>query len=394
VTTAIGQRRASAPASSANAARSSADLTAVEAAIETAEREQELAERYLSHVPVGTRRRLRTLRDELRTSLASEPRPRADTARRLRLLAGTGDRLHMLEGREGAARLEALMRIEEGLVRLRECTTPQQLIEAGPRELMRTCGFTRALVSRVRGSLWEPEVLEIAPGVDPEEKAFQEFVRDAEIPLAHLLMETEMVRRRIPVLVEDPYEDPHTFKPLVEAGRCTSYVAAPIMPTTRVIGFFHADRFGQELPVSPEDRDNMWVFAEHFGLLYERAVLVERLEGQRSRLHEILLKANAVIDEVCDAEIRLTRTELASDPRSPASSGEAHSAVRRLLSEREREVLDLMASGATNNQIARELVLSEGTVKSHVKRILRKLHVDSRAAAVARYLNLISRERA
>jgi DNA-binding NarL/FixJ family response regulator len=50
-----------------------------------------------------------------------------------------------------------------------------------------------------------------------------------------------------------------------------------------------------------------------------------------------------------------------------------------------------MASGATNNQIARELVVSEGTVKSHVKRILRKLHVNNRAGAVARYLHLMQR---
>jgi DNA-binding NarL/FixJ family response regulator len=55
---------------------------------------------------------------------------------------------------------------------------------------------------------------------------------------------------------------------------------------------------------------------------------------------------------------------------------------------REREVLDLMATGATNIQIAQALVVSEGTVKSHVKRILRKLHVANRSEAVARYLHL------
>jgi DNA-binding NarL/FixJ family response regulator len=47
-----------------------------------------------------------------------------------------------------------------------------------------------------------------------------------------------------------------------------------------------------------------------------------------------------------------------------------------------------MVSGATNAIIAGELVVSEGTVKSHVKRILRKLHVSNRAAAVARYMNM------
>jgi DNA-binding NarL/FixJ family response regulator len=45
-----------------------------------------------------------------------------------------------------------------------------------------------------------------------------------------------------------------------------------------------------------------------------------------------------------------------------------------------------MAAGATNALIARELFISEGTVKSHVKRILRKLNASNRAEAVSRYL--------
>jgi DNA-binding NarL/FixJ family response regulator len=98
-----------------------------------------------------------------------------------------------------------------------------------------------------------------------------------------------------------------------------------------------------------------------------------------------------MIDEVCSAEISLVRNEQATEPAPMTADSGARSAASRLLSAREREVLELMASGATNNQIARELVLSEGTVKSHVKRILRKLRVDSRAAAVARYLHLVRR---
>ncbi|MFJ8937470.1 LuxR C-terminal-related transcriptional regulator [Streptomyces sp. NPDC102365] len=54
------------------------------------------------------------------------------------------------------------------------------------------------------------------------------------------------------------------------------------------------------------------------------------------------------------------------------------------LTEREREVLDLVALGHGNHQIAGRLVLSEKTVRNHVSAILFKLQVSDRAAAVAR----------
>src|SRR5438270_4883246 len=53
------------------------------------------------------------------------------------------------------------------------------------------------------------------------------------------------------------------------------------------------------------------------------------------------------------------------------------------LSDREREVLDLLAKGKTNKDIARELFIAQATVKSHVENILRKLGATDRAGAVA-----------
>lgn len=54
------------------------------------------------------------------------------------------------------------------------------------------------------------------------------------------------------------------------------------------------------------------------------------------------------------------------------------------LSERERDVLSLMASGATNKEIARRLYLSPHTVKEHTSSLYRKLRVRNRAEAVRR----------
>jgi DNA-binding CsgD family transcriptional regulator len=54
------------------------------------------------------------------------------------------------------------------------------------------------------------------------------------------------------------------------------------------------------------------------------------------------------------------------------------------LTAREAEVLDLLREGLTNREIARRLVISTGTVRTHVEHILGKLDVHNRAAAIAR----------
>jgi RNA polymerase sigma factor (sigma-70 family) len=54
------------------------------------------------------------------------------------------------------------------------------------------------------------------------------------------------------------------------------------------------------------------------------------------------------------------------------------------LTEREREVLDLLAQGLTNKEIAERLVITTNTVKRHLKAIFEKLNVHTRSAATAK----------
>ena len=57
----------------------------------------------------------------------------------------------------------------------------------------------------------------------------------------------------------------------------------------------------------------------------------------------------------------------------------------KLLTDREMDVLRLIATGLSNKQIAAQLFISEETVKVHIRNLLRKLNVHSRVAATILY---------
>jgi DNA-binding CsgD family transcriptional regulator len=63
-----------------------------------------------------------------------------------------------------------------------------------------------------------------------------------------------------------------------------------------------------------------------------------------------------------------------------------------LLTAREREVLAWVARGKTNAEIARLLWLAPSTVRKHLENVYAKLGVNTRTAAVARFLGLIDAE--
>jgi DNA-binding CsgD family transcriptional regulator len=68
--------------------------------------------------------------------------------------------------------------------------------------------------------------------------------------------------------------------------------------------------------------------------------------------------------------------------------------VSEQLSRRELQVLELLATGANNSEIAAHFVISENTVKSHVSRILQKLPASNRTEAAFRYIELYGAPRA
>jgi DNA-binding NarL/FixJ family response regulator len=160
-----------------------------------------------------------------------------------------------------------------------------------------------------------------------------------------------------------------------------------------VIGFFHADRFGQSNNVTQGDLDSIALFAAEFGVLFEHAALGDRVRQQRATWTATLLAAIEGLQAQTVA-LRPPALPLAVPGASqrPAEIGTATGVHGQALTERERQVVNLLASGATNRLIAQELVLSVDTVKTHVKNVMKKLHATSRADAVAKYLQLRRRQ--
>lgn len=97
-----------------------------------------------------------------------------------------------------------------------------------------------------------------------------------------------------------------------------------------------------------------------------------------SPAEELVRAVHAVARGEAYLDPAVTTRVLSAYRRTPAVSD---SDVDKLTA-RERDVLVLVASGATNAEIAEQLVISGVTVKSHIGRIFLKLHLRDRAAAI------------
>ena len=149
-----------------------------------------------------------------------------------------------------------------------------------------------------------------------------------------------------------------------------------------------------------KERELLHVLAERGELTPTTAAMRTSLTvGEASKMLEELVRKGHLKLQVEDGTIAYAlyerdRHETLGEVSAPLETEpETDRAQRRLgtrkpldapLSERELEVLNLLASGRTNSEIARDLFVSVGTVKSHTGNIYRKLDAKNRAEALAR----------
>jgi DNA-binding CsgD family transcriptional regulator len=285
--------------------------------------------------------------------------------------------LQELDARVRSERSDTMSEVHDALSRLRGVDSPAALLDEAIDELHRFARFDRVVVLHVArdGQL----------SIGHERPT----LRSESPPYLPGAIDREVIRRRVALLV------PATMQPAEGLARRfagASFVAAPVVAEGAVVAILAATRHPRRAALGQLDRDAAWTFAVGLGYALERTILVERLGAQRASVRRLASAAESIADGLADTRLRVAETDISAPgfadaeaaPRAPRVSSRGSE-----LSARECDVLDAMSRGATNAEIAAGLFISEETVKSHVKRILRKLRASNRAQAVSCYLTQV-----
>ncbi len=287
---------------------------------------------------------------------------------------------------DDALRLAAHERVRQAVDSLAHLGPVSEIIDRCAEAARAAADLDRVVLSRIdNGTL----VVERMHTGDARDNGTGEPLRHAPLRLSYPLLECELLRRRQARLVADiDHSQPSRYAFLETLG-WREYIAAPILVDTAAVGFLHGDRAPGRRPLAQLDADALEHFAAGFALVFERAVLRRRLRDQRREIRRISSWAEARSGELSDGAIELSG-DLAEEQDHRAAPAElfTEDGLATHLTPREIDVLRLIAEGKANGDIARGLFISEGTVKFHVKNILRKMHASNRGDAGARYLRL------
>jgi len=283
-------------------------------------------------------------------------------------------------------------RVRDAIERLAELGPVSEIIERAVEEAAPAIELDRVLLSRIENGALVAERLHLGTG-DELPAAVLARLQASTIPLEYPLIECELLRRHRAALVAGVDPDMRGRHAFLAVMGWTEYVAAPVVVEGRTIAFLHGDRGTEARPLADEDADALAHFASGFALVFERAVLRRRLRTQRAEIRRVAGWAEGRAAELSDGVVELAVDRAAeTDERAADRAAEpdavAENGVITHLTSRERDVLKLMAAGKTNGEIARSLVVTQGTVKFHVKNVLRKMQASNRADATSRYLRL------
>ena len=282
----------------------------------------------------------------------------------------------------GPDRASALAGVAPALRSLRQATSLPRLFGHATHALCDDMGFERAALFSVRDHALVAESVHVR-GAPDEGGRLLKRLAEAPAPLGPWLHESEALRRGATLLVEDAAGDARALAPL---PGMRSYLTAPVVCEAQAVTLVHADHGADGPPVTETERRALWAFSEGLGCALERCVLEERLRRHSNQVLALMRSTEASVEELISPVVALP----SAMPRRPRTEAAGVPERERLemLTRREREVLTMLAEGETNARIATRLVVTEDTVKTHVKHILRKLGVQNRSQAVCRYFRI------
>ena len=270
-------------------------------------------------------------------------------------------------------RADALERVADAVRHLGEIGSPQGILDRAAEELGTSSAFDRVMVGEVRGD--SLVVRSVWSGEDPARAAAAlEVLRREPIRLEYPLVEDEVARGQRTEIVQARVARSRGARRFIDVFGWDSYVAAAVVVQGVTVGLLHGDALVSGRRLDSLDVEVASLYAEGLAGVFERAVLREMLQLHHHELRSAVEWMSTRLGQLATDAGELTTLAAAPDP-----------ALADALTARELEVLRLLARGQTNLEIARTLVVREGTVKYHVKNVLRKLGATSRADAVSRY---------
>ena len=280
-----------------------------------------------------------------------------------------------------SAQFEALQRVVRALD-----TGADRIAELVTQELCTSLGYGKAMFSVVRGSTWSPVALAVNPELTGDFHELATAIDGREISLRDAPREAELVRRRRPYAVDGVDTYRHTYRPLIDLSRPAGYIAVPIVVDARAVAMIHVDRQSDSL--SDTDVHIVGVLAGACASAKERADLRQQISARNEHIDTEVQRLTRTLRHLEQAPVTMPDLAISELRRAGAASVDDTTQVSivpraHTLTAREREVLTLMATGATNAAISRRLCISGGTVKSHVQRIFKKLGVSTRAEVAA-----------
>ena len=251
--------------------------------------------------------------------------------------------------------------------------------------LCRDLGFRKSVYSPATTSGWSPTTIAIHPELDDSFVPLRRAVAALSLPPGAAPREEEVFRsgRGIAVDPIDIYRN--TYRPLVELSRPRGYLAVPVVAGGRVTALLHADH--HDADVDESDMLTLQTAAAACALTEEHEILRSAIATRSQRVTEQITAIRSALDDLEQSQLSLAAALGTESERSGCTCGPSGGPRCAALTVREHEVFDFVAHGTPNADIARALFVSEGTVKSHVQRIYRKLGVSSRAEAAALHRN-------